>query len=501
MRIAAVLIVVSAVVACGDPNPPDGIIACAQDSTRACPHHFVCVSGFCYHEGFTADMSAGPGDDGGSDDLGDNNIDLANGPCANAVQDPGEADVDCGGSCPPCAPTKKCVTANDCITQSCTGGFCTLVSGPPNWLSVPALQAARSYHAMAADGSGRVYVFGGSTTSSSSERYTPGAASWETIPSVNNGPECAGATDGTGRPCAVGGRAAMPTNLANCFDPATSTWVALPPLPTNAADFAAATAGGIIHTFGNPFGINTASYAYSSTSNSWVQTANMPEGRGYVAAAAVGSLVVVIGGYDGTTPIATAMTYDSANNSWGASKTAAMSTARVYLAAAAGGDGRLYAIAGSPTYNTTGTAVGSVEAYTPQTNKWVSVPALLAPRQNAAAAVGGDGRIYVAGGLNTSNSSIATVEAYGPVITLSSTSAPAGTVIHVTGSNFAVGATVHIYFDSTTSAAITSASTDGIGTLPMTNWTVPAVAAGAHRVIVVDVRSQFPAYATFNVTP
>jgi hypothetical protein len=58
---------------------------------------------------------------------------------------------------------------------------------------------------------------------------------------------------------------------------------------------------------------------------------------------------------------------------------------------------------------------------------------------------------------------------------------------------------VRIYFDSMTAPPIATGMTDAVGGLAAVTWTVPSVSAGAHRLIVMDVRSQFPSYQTFTV--
>ena len=45
--------------------------------------------------------------------------------CENGVLDPGEASVDCGGTCPLCADGTACTEASACASGACTGGFCT----------------------------------------------------------------------------------------------------------------------------------------------------------------------------------------------------------------------------------------------------------------------------------------------------------------------------------------------------------------------------------------
>jgi hypothetical protein len=44
--------------------------------------------------------------------------------CQDGTRNGSETDVDCGGSCPRCAPGKTCAGRNDCATALCTGGTC-----------------------------------------------------------------------------------------------------------------------------------------------------------------------------------------------------------------------------------------------------------------------------------------------------------------------------------------------------------------------------------------
>ncbi|MDX2091069.1 MAG: hypothetical protein SFX73_24630 [Kofleriaceae bacterium] len=45
-------------------------------------------------------------------------------PCRDRVHNGNETDVDCGGSCQPCAPAKHCMMAADCQSNACDGGSC-----------------------------------------------------------------------------------------------------------------------------------------------------------------------------------------------------------------------------------------------------------------------------------------------------------------------------------------------------------------------------------------
>ena len=44
--------------------------------------------------------------------------------CSDGKRGGDESDVDCGGSCLPCAVGKKCAKPGDCLTGVCTGGTC-----------------------------------------------------------------------------------------------------------------------------------------------------------------------------------------------------------------------------------------------------------------------------------------------------------------------------------------------------------------------------------------
>lgn len=84
----------------GTPTPsPTPTPDChGQPDGAACPTG-LCFSGMCFSE-----------------------------TCFDMVQDGDETDVDCGGSCPPCATGKKCRTNTYCISGVCNANIC--VSGP-----------------------------------------------------------------------------------------------------------------------------------------------------------------------------------------------------------------------------------------------------------------------------------------------------------------------------------------------------------------------------------
>jgi N-acetylneuraminic acid mutarotase len=74
-------------------------------------------------------------------------------------------------------------------------------------------------------------------------------------------------------------------------------------------------------------------------------------------------------------------------------------------------DGRIYAIGGVTAASPNGLNV--VESFDPSTNKWDPAPPLQTARYSVAAAVGGDGRIYAIGGFDGTKR-LTVVEAYAP---------------------------------------------------------------------------------------
>src|SRR5439155_16060076 len=84
--------------------------------------------------------------------------------------------------------------------------------------------------------------------------------------------------------------------------------------------------------------------------------------------------------------------YDPGSGAW--SFIAPLPTARSYLAGAAGGRGRIFALGGCCAPG----ALQEVDIYSPATNTWAVGPSMLLQRSTPGAAFGGDGRLYAVGG-------------------------------------------------------------------------------------------------------
>jgi hypothetical protein len=48
--------------------------------------------------------------------------------CRDRLRDGDETDIDCGGSCQPCAAAKHCTVAEDCQSRACDAGSCRAAS-------------------------------------------------------------------------------------------------------------------------------------------------------------------------------------------------------------------------------------------------------------------------------------------------------------------------------------------------------------------------------------
>jgi hypothetical protein len=154
--------------------------------------------------------------------------------------------------------------------------------------------------------------------------------------------------------------------------------------------------------------------------SSWSEVAPLPTSRRSLGAAAgVDGRIYAIGGFDdnfGSVNTVEALTLSTSPN-W--STVASLSTARERLAAATGRDGLIYAIGGL----NGSVALNTVEAYSPFTNSWSTVASLNTARADLATVVGADGRIYAIGGDN-GGVALNTVEAYSPFTNTWSTVAP-----------------------------------------------------------------------------
>jgi hypothetical protein len=450
---------------------------CAEGS--GCAVAADCTSGFCN----TATSKCGPAR------------------CISTLKDGDETDVDCGGaSCLPCEPDKLCVQSSDCATGTCTDGYCALASGPPSWLAIDSTAISSQTLAGAVGSDGKVYLVqqfstpAGGFLSAPVNVYDPSTnmfTNLTTLPTIRAG---VGATFGkNGLLYVLGGQKyAGPLNVVEAYQP--DTWTT-PKAMSSARGFVASVTGpdGRIYAIGGTSDGTNALFtaeAYTPSSDSWVQAGQLTAREQLAAAVGLDGAIYAIGGKEA--PTAVEQWQADGVEFW--KHLSPLKTGRYLLGAATGADGRVYALGG-----TDGTTVlSSVEAYAPKSNKWLAAPPLAFPRVNFVAARLLDGHLIAIGGSADGGAAyIPKIELYGPKVNLSSTSGAVGTTVLVGGGNFAAGAKVTVTFDGVPVAAGT---TDPTGALAAPiSFGVPASAAGAHMVKVVDDRSRYPITLQFTV--
>jgi hypothetical protein len=250
-------------------------------------------------------------------------------------------------------------------------------------------------------------------------------------------------------------------------------------------------AGGLDGNFYTPDNDNL--WIYTPSSDSWVAGPTPSNGRDSSGVArGPDGLIYAIGGRTNVFGEAFVDAWDTTLATW--QSRAALHIPRMYPGTVTAGDGRIYAVAGT---QSNGTDTATAEAYAPDRDLWIDIAPTSIARNGTCAALGADGRIYVAGGSTGGGPSnpLRTVEIYGPLITLSSASAAPGTTVSVAGSNFAANAAVAVAFDDAPAA---TGTTDDAGNATLA-FVVPAATSGPHRVVGIDARSQFPTIATLTV--
>jgi hypothetical protein len=244
------------------------------------------------------------------------------------------------------------------------------------WTAQAPLNVRRSDHGAAAGKNASIYAFGGfnftSGTLASAECYSVTANKWTVVASLNVARDfLSGGADSQGRIYAIGGSTsdvnpAGASSVVERYNPSQGLWTAVASMNKKRIAPAVATgADGKIYALGGmdeTGAVLNSVECYSPTANTWTFVASMPTARSAAAAAAVGNRIVVIGGSTGASSFAGPATnkvesYNTSNGVW--STLPVVPTARFYLGAATGLDGRIYAVGG---ITTAGPATAAVEA-------------------------------------------------------------------------------------------------------------------------------------------
>lgn len=341
------------------------------------------------------------------------------------------------------------------------------------------------------------------------EAYTPPSNTWRPVAPLTHLREALAAADGSdGRIYAmVGADYTGPLTSMEAYLPAQDRWVSAP-AALFGYEFAPAVRGPDNRLY---LGGGTLD-AYDTRRQEWASVSTVPTPRGrHGAAVGADGRIYMVGGYsDDTGTLADVEAYAVASKRW--MTLDSLPAPRQDLGVAAGPDGRIYAVGGttaSGSVHYANPSMSVVDAYDPQHDQWQAVAPLRTSRSALAAVQGADGRIYALGGVGPSGSgpdapeaALATVEAYGPVLHLSTPSVPVAGSVVLTGTNFAATATVTVTWGATPGGRVLATGhTNQAGALPNPlRFHVPAgVRPGRYTVMAMDDRSRYPVTASLAV--
>jgi hypothetical protein len=241
-------------------------------------------------------------------------------------------------------------------------------------------------------------------------------AQWRALRHMSSGRNgCAGAVV-AGLVYAVGGYLLdWPSASAECYDPSTGDWRGVPDMSVARSDCAAACVDGLLYIVGGNDGPNFSRYSlesaecYDPSTRAWRALPDMSVERLGCAAACVDGILYVVGGADDHRGfLASAECYDPSAGYWRALPD--MSVERIGCAAACV-DGLLYVVGGCDGNEN----LASAECYDPSTGAWRTLPDMSVERAGCAAACV-DGLLYVVGGVDENGTALASAECYDPSI-------------------------------------------------------------------------------------
>jgi hypothetical protein len=205
---------------------------------------------------------------------------------------------------------------------------------------------------------------------------------------------------------------------------------------------------------------------YDPGTGIWTVVAPMPQARQAHTATLLNTGKVLVAGGEGSGYLSSTAVYDPATNTWASAGTFATGAGRGYMTATELADGRVLVAGGL----NTGGAQGKVDVYEPATGTWAVGPAMRTPRRSHTATLLKNGKVLVVGGW--SGGATGAAELYDPATnTWSVTGAlttgrydhtatllPSGKVLVVGGRNGTqVVATAEVYDPDTGTWSVTSA--------------------------------------------
>ncbi len=294
------------------------------------------------------------------------------------------------------------------------------------WSYGPSLPRPTALMGVVATPDGRIYAIGGGTTQVAIfGPQRPPVVSWDTT--LARAPEPlarpAVALGKDGRIYAFGGYDTAVLATTYIYDPATNRWTRGAPMRVAREGARAVTLpDGRIAVLGGGIGcadnlcttgtVYDRVDVYNPSSNSWAKLAPMTHPHYRFAAVLRDGRIYAIGGSDGAAALASVDAYNPASNSWAAA--VALPRPLEAASAAVEPNGTIDVAGGLD--GSAGDVNGANAAYATlfsfDGHAWHPSPPLLQGTEDAAATLGSDGRVYVAGGFD--NGWLTTVQTYDP---------------------------------------------------------------------------------------
>lgn len=384
----------------------------------------------------------------------------------------------------------------------------SLASGPPYWLPVTRMQLPCGACVATVGLDGRIYALGGGPDGSAVQAYTPATNRWSLVaPMLHYCAFCAAATGPDGHIYAFSGNGPVVVTSTEAYAPQQNRWLRLPDEPGDHFGGGAVRGpDGRLYVIGGTNGDNGEGEVdvYDTRAKRWTRVPDLPTPRAFLGVTlGLDERIYTVGGTPGTPDtLATVEAYNVSTRRW--THLTDIPTSREGLAAVAGADGRIYAVGGADasTPSSPSPSYAEVNAYDPGTGRWQTVAPLRTARQFLAAVRGVDGRIYAVGGATSTDRILTTVEAYGPLISVTPPSVPVAGSVALTGTNFATSATVTVTWGTAPGGGVLATGhTTRAGTLlhPLRVRVPAGVRPGRYTLTAMDDRSRYPVTTSLGV--
>ncbi|XP_055331634.1 kelch-like protein 12 [Paramacrobiotus metropolitanus] len=187
-----------------------------------------------------------------------------------------------------------------------------------------------------------------------------------------------------------------------CFNPRTSRWRKLTPLPYSIADGGLAVVHDDLFVCGGITGIRNVDVAsrmfrHSSARTGWTEVAPMQTSRACAGIVADGDHIYAIGGHGADHTSSTVERYSVLTNQWTFVASLPVPLEKFAVVSI---DGQIFAFGGVTSKVITANATDLAFCYDPKADIWSELPKMPTARYRASACVGSDGWIYVIGGRN-----------------------------------------------------------------------------------------------------